>query len=58
MDAFAPEKPAGLTHNDIEITNVDSVSTVLKELKPDLVINTAPIIRPTNVKRILNGRSS
>ena len=41
MRAFAPEKPVGLTHADIEITKIDSVSRALTALKPDLVINTA-----------------
>ena len=41
MEAFRDEKPISLTHTDIEISNLDSVSRVLTEMKPDLVINTA-----------------
>lgn len=41
MNVFGAESPVGLTHADIEITSIDSVSRVLTELKPDLVINTA-----------------
>ena len=41
MAAFADEGPKGLTHDDIEITDRGSVARVLRELKPDLVINTA-----------------
>jgi dTDP-4-dehydrorhamnose reductase len=31
----------GLTHSDIEITDIDNVSKVLSALKPDVVLNTA-----------------
>lgn len=31
----------GLTHDQIEISNIDSVSKAISELKPDIVINTA-----------------
>jgi dTDP-4-dehydrorhamnose reductase len=41
MQAFADETPVGLTHTEIEITTIDSVSRVLNEMKPDLVVNTA-----------------
>ena len=41
MEAFKVENPVGLTHVDIEICDLDSVSRVLTGMKPDLVINTA-----------------
>lgn len=31
----------GLTHGDIEISNADSVSSKLRELRPDIIVNTA-----------------
>src|SRR5205814_7800144 len=31
----------GLTHSDIEITDIDNVSKVLSSLKPEVVLNTA-----------------
>ena len=31
----------GLTHNDIEITDIDNVKTVMSEIQPDTIINTA-----------------
>ena len=39
--AFSEEECTGLTHAEIEIGDVDSVSRVLRSLKPDVVINTA-----------------
>ena len=30
-----------LTHNEIEISNIDCVDVVLKDIKPDIVVNTA-----------------
>ncbi len=41
VQAFADSNPVSLTHSDIEIDNIDSVSKTLSALKPDLVINTA-----------------
>lgn len=41
MNAFAESQPIGLTHEQIEITDLDSTSNVLSELKLDVVINTA-----------------
>lgn len=41
MKVFAAENPVSLTHADIEIDNIDSVTKTLLSLKPDLVINTA-----------------
>ncbi len=41
MKAFAAESPVALTHQDISIENIDSVSNVLSTLKPDVVVNTA-----------------
>lgn len=41
LQAFADIAPTGLTHEQIEISDIDSVSTVLSRLKPTLVINTA-----------------
>jgi dTDP-4-dehydrorhamnose reductase len=34
-------KVMGLTHEDIEITDINNVDKTLKDLKPDIVINTA-----------------
>jgi dTDP-4-dehydrorhamnose reductase len=31
----------GLTHQDIEISNIDSVSMVLRDVRPEVVVNTA-----------------
>lgn len=31
----------GLTHSDIEITNIDNVNDVLSSIKPDIILNTA-----------------
>jgi dTDP-4-dehydrorhamnose reductase len=31
----------GLTHRDIEITNIDNIRTVMSGIKPDLIVNTA-----------------
>lgn len=31
----------GLTHSDIEITNVDSINALISSLKPDVILNTA-----------------
>jgi dTDP-4-dehydrorhamnose reductase len=31
----------GLTHGDIEITNIDNVKTVMSGIKPDILVNTA-----------------
>jgi|ERR1041385_1326681 dTDP-4-dehydrorhamnose reductase len=41
MKAFGDVNPVSLTHADIEIDAIDSVSKTLSSLKPDLVINTA-----------------
>ena len=41
VQAFADGETISLTHADIEIGEIDSVSRVLSDLKPDLVINTA-----------------
>lgn len=41
INAFSDCHPVSLTHTDIEIGNIDSVSKTLSALKPDLVINTA-----------------
>jgi dTDP-4-dehydrorhamnose reductase len=34
-----------LTHKDIEITDIDSVKQVLKDIKPSVIINTAAFVR-------------
>jgi dTDP-4-dehydrorhamnose reductase len=41
--AFANERDTvfALRHEDIEITDINSVAATLKELKPDLIVNTA-----------------
>ena len=31
----------GLTHADIEITDIDNVNNIVKTIKPDIIINTA-----------------
>lgn len=41
MRAYADLSPVGLTHEEIEVASADSVTKVLGDLKPDLVINTA-----------------
>src|SRR5690349_2287492 len=41
MKACQADQPVGLTHQDIEITSIDSVSRVLTAMKPEVVINTA-----------------
>jgi dTDP-4-dehydrorhamnose reductase len=33
----------GLDHSDIEITDIDYVNNVIKQLNPDLIINTAAV---------------
>jgi dTDP-4-dehydrorhamnose reductase len=35
------DEVSSLTHTDIEISEIDSVSTRLKEIRPDVVVNTA-----------------
>ena len=35
------DKVIGLTHNDIDISDLNSVNSVLKEIKPTIIINTA-----------------
>ncbi len=35
------DKVVGLTHNDIDVSELDSVNSVLKEIKPKIIINTA-----------------
>lgn len=44
MLAFG-DKAIGLTHKDIEITDAGMVFSVLSKLKPDVVINTAAIVK-------------
>ncbi|MDO8729218.1 MAG: NAD(P)-dependent oxidoreductase, partial [bacterium] len=39
------DRAIGLTHKDIEITDADMVFSVLSKLKPDVVINTAAIVK-------------
>jgi dTDP-4-dehydrorhamnose reductase len=41
MQACQADQPVGVTHQDIEITSIDSVSRVLTAMKPDVIINTA-----------------
>ncbi|MBI5216665.1 MAG: dTDP-4-dehydrorhamnose reductase [Ignavibacteriae bacterium] len=41
MLVFAEYQPFALNHEQIEIGNIDSVNSVLSELKPDVVVNTA-----------------
>lgn len=41
----------GLTHEDIEISNLDSVSRALEQLRPDLVVNTAAMHHVENCER-------
>ena len=41
----------GLTHEHIEISNLDSVSRALEELRPDLVVNTAAMHHVENCER-------
>jgi dTDP-4-dehydrorhamnose reductase len=41
MEVFRDDRPAGITHADIEIADLDSVSRALTALKPGIVINTA-----------------
>jgi dTDP-4-dehydrorhamnose reductase len=37
----ASHEVTGLTHSDIEITNIDSVNALISSLKPDVILNTA-----------------
>jgi len=39
------EKAIGLTHKDVEITDTVQVTAVIKKHRPDVVINTAAIVR-------------
>jgi len=41
----------GLTHEDIEISNLESVSRALEEFRPDLVVNTAAMHHVENCER-------
>jgi dTDP-4-dehydrorhamnose reductase len=41
MAAFAAEQPVGLTHADVSIEDLESVTSVLASIKPDVVVNTA-----------------
>jgi dTDP-4-dehydrorhamnose reductase len=41
MAAFAKDECIGLTHADIEISDLDSVNRVLTTLRPEVVVNTA-----------------
>lgn len=40
-----------LTHSDIEITNIDSVSCSLQELRPQVIVNTAAMHHVENCER-------
>jgi dTDP-4-dehydrorhamnose reductase len=40
-----------LTHSDIELSNIDSVSTRLQELRPQVVVNTAAMHHVENCER-------
>ena len=41
----------GLTHADLEITNFDSVSQVLRDQRPDVIVNTAAMHQVENCER-------
>jgi dTDP-4-dehydrorhamnose reductase len=42
MEALSPgNKVTGLSHHDIEITDINNIQSVLNTLKPDIVLNTA-----------------
>jgi dTDP-4-dehydrorhamnose reductase len=45
-DAVSP-----LTHSDLELSSIDSVSSRLQELRPDLVVNTAAMHHVDNCER-------
>lgn len=45
MRAFGREACIGLTHKDIEVADAASVERALKEVKPEVVINTAAITK-------------
>lgn len=45
------EEVSGLTHSDIELSNIDSVSTRLRELHPDVIVNTAAMHHVENCER-------
>jgi dTDP-4-dehydrorhamnose reductase len=53
MAAFARngDDVSALTHADIELSDIDSVSTRLKELRPNLVVNTAAMHHVENCER-------
>lgn len=40
-----------LTHSDIELADIDSISSRLKELRPQVVINTAAMHHVENCER-------
>jgi dTDP-4-dehydrorhamnose reductase len=51
--AFADngDNVSALTHSDVELSNMDSVSSRLQELRPELVVNTAAMHHVENCER-------
>lgn len=45
------DEVSSLTHSDIELSNIDSVSTRLKELHPQIIVNTAAMHHVENCER-------
>ncbi len=45
------DEVSSLTHSDIELSNIDSVSTRLKELHPQTIVNTAAMHHVENCER-------
>ncbi|MGA7592458.1 MAG: dTDP-4-dehydrorhamnose reductase [Candidatus Sulfotelmatobacter sp.] len=45
------DEVTGLTHSDLELSNIDSVSTCLRELHPQVIVNTAAMHHVENCER-------
>jgi len=53
VNAFSSngDEVSGLTHSDIELSNIDSISTRLRELHPQVIVNTAAMHHVENCER-------
>ncbi|MGA9134953.1 MAG: dTDP-4-dehydrorhamnose reductase [Candidatus Sulfotelmatobacter sp.] len=45
------DEVTGLTHSDVELSNIDSVSTCLREMHPRVIVNTAAMHHVENCER-------
>ena len=45
------DEVTGLTHSDLELSNIDSVSTCLREMHPRVIVNTAAMHHVENCER-------